>query len=87
MMADTESILIERYQHNPLIPLQLVADDYLPDIKWETLKERARAQELPFPVVVSKDKRPTYHVNVRALAAWIDRVSEEAAKDHLSMHA
>ena len=31
-MTNTEDILIERYQHNPLIPLQLVADDYLPVI-------------------------------------------------------
>ena len=86
-MQDTVSILIMRYNHNPLIPLQMVADDYLPGLKWQTIKERARVQDLPFPVVVSKDKRPTYHVSVRALAAWIDKVSAEANQDHLAMHA
>lgn len=86
--TDTESILIARYQYNPLIPLQLVADDYLPEIKWETLKERARKQDLPFPVVIGGSKnRSTYHVNVKSLARWIDKVSADADKDHLSMQA
>ena len=87
-MTNTEDILIERYQYNPLVSLERVAEDYLPEVKWETLKERARKQDLPFPVVIGGSKnRSTYHVSVKSLARWIDRVSEEAAKDHLSMHA
>lgn len=85
---NTEQMLIMRYGFNPLIPLDLVAKDYLNDVSVEQYKKQARESNLPFPVVISgKGKSTTYHVHVKALAMWIDKVSEVAAKDHHAMHA
>lgn len=85
---NTEQMLIMRYGFNPLIPLDLVAKDYLSHAKPDQYKTQAREGNLPFPVVISgKGKSTTYHVHVKALATWIDKVSEIAAKDHHAMHA
>lgn len=85
---NTEQMLIMRYGFNPLVPLDLVAKDYLNDVKPEQYKKQAREGNLPFPVVINgKGKSFTYHVHVKALATWIDKASEAAAKDHHAMHA
>ena len=85
---NTEQMLIMRYGFNPLVPLDLVAKDYLNDVSSEQYKKQAREGNLPFPVVINgKGKATTYHVHVKALALWIDKVSDIAAKDHLSAQA
>lgn len=85
---NTEQMLIMRYGFNPLIPLDLVAGDYLNEVSAEQYKKQARDGNLPFPVVINgKGKSTTYHVHVKALAQWIDKASEIAAKDHHAMNA
>lgn len=85
---NTEQMLIMRYGFNPLVPLDLVAQDYLNDVSSEQYKKQARDGNLPFPVVINgKGKATTYHVHVKALALWIDKAAEVAAKDHHAMHA
>lgn len=85
---NTEQMLIMRYGFNPLVPLDLVAKDYLNDVSIEQYKKQAREQSLPFPVVINgKGKATTYHVHVASLASWIDKVKEVAAKDHLAAQA
>lgn len=85
---NTEQMLIMRYGFNPLIPLDMVAADYLKDIDANRYKLLARENKLPFPVVVSGNgKSTTYHVHVKALAQWIDRAADIAAKDHHAMNA
>lgn len=85
---NTEQMLIMRYGFNPLVPLDLVAKDYLNDVSAKHYEKQAREGNLPFPVVVNgKGKATTYHVHVKALALWIDKVSDIAAKDHLAAQA
>lgn len=85
---NTEQMLIMRYGFNPLIPLDLVAKDYLNDVSADQYKKQARKGNLPFPVVVNGEgKSTTYHVHVKALAQWIDNAAEVAAKDHHAMNA
>ena len=85
---NTEQMLIMRYGFNPLVPLDLVAADYLSSMNEDRYKKLAREQSLPFPVVINgKGKATTYHVHVASLASWIDKVKEVAAKDHLAAQA
>ncbi|WLG12822.1 pyocin activator PrtN family protein [Psychrobacter cibarius] len=85
---NTEQMLIMRYGFNPLIPLDLVAKDYLRDTTIKQYEKQARDSNLPFPVVINgKGKATTYHVHVKALVQWIDNAAEVAAKDHHAMNA
>ena len=85
---NTEQMLIMRYGFNPLIPLDLVAKDYLRDTTIKQYEKQARDSNLPFPVVINgKGKATTYHVHVASLASWIDKVKDVAAKDHLAAQA
>lgn len=85
---NTEQMLIMRYGFNPLVPLDLVAKDYLRDTTIKQYEKQARDSNLPFPVVINgKGKATTYHVHVKALAQWIDNAAEVAAKDHHAMNA
>ena len=85
---NTEQMLIMRYGFNPLIPLEVVAENYLSESTWDNIRKLANKGALPFPVVIGgKGKSSTYHVNIKALAEWIDKVSEIAATDFHSMQA
>ena len=85
---NTEQMLIMRYGFNPLIPLDMVAKDYLSASSDTELRRNASDGKLPFPVIKNgKGKSTTYHVHVKALAEWIDKAAAEAASDHHAMQA
>lgn len=85
---NTEQMLIMRYGFNPMIPLEIVAVDYLSGTTKTELRRNASNGDLPFPVIKNGNgKSTTYHVHVKALAEWIDRAAAEAASDHQAMHA
>ena len=85
---NTEQMLIMRYGFNPLVPLDLVAKDYLSGASDTELRRNASEGKLPFPAIKNgKGKSTTYHVHVKALALWIDKVAAEAASDHHAMQA
>ena len=84
----TEQMLIMRYGFNPMIPLDVVAADYLGKASDTELRRNASNGDLPFPVVKNgKGKATTYHVHVKALAEWIDKAAHIAATDHHAMQA
>ncbi len=83
---NTMQFLAMQYNFKPLVPLEVVAKDYLATISQTELHRKARTQQLGFACVnTGSDKRPRYFVPIESLAAWVDSIKRDAELDHRAM--
>ena len=88
MNMTTMQMLAMQYGFRALIPLDMIANDYLSGLTKTELHRKAKNQQLGFACVnTGSDKRPKYLVPVENLAIWIDSIKKEAVLDHQAMHA
>lgn len=82
---NTFSMLCMRYM-SPVVPLDLVINDYLSYMSIEVAKRKALKQELPFPVVrLGEKQKASWVVNLSDLANYIDKQTVLAQQDHRAM--
>lgn len=86
MNMTTMQMLAMQYGFRALIPLDMIANDYLSELTKTELHRKAKNQQLDFACVnTGSDKRPKYLVPIENLANWIDRMKREAELDHRAM--
>lgn len=86
MNMTTMQLLAMQYGFRALIPLDMIANDYLSELTKTELHRKAKNQQLDFACVnTGSDKRPKYLVPIENLANWIDRMKREAELDHRAM--
>ncbi|WP_336957501.1 pyocin activator PrtN family protein [Acinetobacter johnsonii] len=79
-------VLMIRYS-SPVVSLETIIKDYFTHMKIEDANRRANKMDLPFPVFKSEDsKKAKWMVNIVQFAAYLDRQSQTALKDHEAMH-
>lgn len=68
------------------VPLEKVVAHYFPHLSEREWKRRAAVQGFPFPCFrADKSQKAPWLVNVNELAAYLDRVEKEAARDYRAM--
>ena len=83
---NTYSMLFARYL-SPIIPLEIVVNDYLDYMSLEIAKRKAVKQALPFPVIrLGEKQKASWMVNLADLAVYIDQQSALAQHDHKAMN-
>lgn len=81
----TQSLLAEKHNYEPLIPLEVVAKTYL-GLTASTAKRKARINDLPFPVTRFGDsQKAPWLVDFNHLSAYLERVATESQCDWLRM--
>lgn len=84
---NTFSMLCMRYM-SPVVPLELVVNDYMNHMSIDVAKRKAHKQELPFPVVrLGEKQKASWMVNLADLAVYIDQQTALAQHDHKAMNA
>lgn len=79
--------LIKKYDYKPAIPLNVVIEDWFPDLTFATAKKKAAKQQLPFPVFkIRPSNKAPYMVRILDLANTLKRTSDVAVEDWTSMH-
>ncbi|WP_062498413.1 pyocin activator PrtN family protein [Moraxella lacunata] len=82
----TMQLLAMQYGFKAMIPLEIVAKDYLTDISKTELHRKAKEQKFGFACVnTGTDKRPRYLVPLENLASWLDSTKKETELDHRAM--
>lgn len=71
----------------PQVKLSVIWPDFLPHLSARLLKARASQQELPFPVLKGESQKSEVLVDLRDLAAYIDKTRAEAIRVHQRMGA
>ena len=83
---NTYTMLVLRYM-SPVVPLELVVEDYLSHMSLEIAKRKAVRQELPFPVArLGEKQKASWMVNLADLAVYIDQQTALAQHDHKAMN-
>ena len=80
-------VLMIRYS-SPVVPLEMIINDYFSHMKIEEANRRANKLDLPFPVFKSEEsKKAKWLVNLTQFAAYLDKQSAIAAQDFKAMHS
>ncbi len=74
----TLNLLTATYGTNPLIPIELIAEQIL-GLSIATAKRKASNFELPFPTIrLTNSQKSPYVVHIQDLANFIDKITAEA---------
>lgn len=75
-------LLMAKYEGQPMIPLDTVIADYLPDISRKTARQKIESGEIPIPVVIlGRGQKAARMFHIEGLAAFIDKVAVLAVKE------
>lgn len=80
------TLLMFRYQ-SPVVPLELVIEDFFTHLDMPQAKRRAAKQDLPFPVFkAEKSAKAPYLVSIEELALYLDQQANIGKEDFNNMH-
>lgn len=81
----TKMMLSGIFGMSPLIALECICSEFL-DISYKTATRKANLNELPFPAFrLGESQKAKWVVNIDDLAMYIDKESERARADWLSV--
>lgn len=73
----TADLLISRYGHGPLIPLEKVQEDYFPHLKPDLLTRRLMSGDIPLKAIrTDRSQKAPVMVHLTDLATYIDNLRE-----------
>ena len=83
---DATFLLAMKYK-TPVVTLEKVIADFMPNLKIETAKKRANKQDLPFPVFKAEENaKAQWLVNITDIALWLHQRRETSVQDWNNMH-